>query len=207
MALFIVFEGGDGSGKTTQARALFRRLQSQGSPVLLTHEPGGTPLGESIRRRLKARRDVSPLSELFLFAATPLPFDVVGILAGTVRFPVWWFLLWVGAGKILNTIAIAMAARSTIAWLERIEMLPYEVTVQQFQPLANGYQVRGEVKNLMEDQLTIPGLIMEFVDAEGKVIESETFGGDRLDPEETASFQFDLAGDGVAAWRYRLNRD
>ena len=69
MALFIVFEGGDGSGKTTQARALFRRLQSQGCPALLTHEPGGTPLGESIRRRLKARRDVSPLSELFLFAA------------------------------------------------------------------------------------------------------------------------------------------
>ena len=69
MAPFIVFEGGDGSGKTTQAKALFRRLQSQGCPALLTHEPGGTPLGESIRRRLKSRRDVSPLSELFLFAA------------------------------------------------------------------------------------------------------------------------------------------
>ncbi len=69
MALFIVFEGGDGSGKTTQARALVRRLLRQGRSVLLTHEPGGTPLGEAIRRRLKAGRDVSPLSELFLFAA------------------------------------------------------------------------------------------------------------------------------------------
>ncbi len=69
MALFIVFEGGDGSGKTTQARALVRRLLRQGRSVLLTHEPGGTPLGESIRRRIKAGRDVSPLSELFLFAA------------------------------------------------------------------------------------------------------------------------------------------
>ncbi len=69
MALFIVFEGGDGSGKTTQARALVRRLLRQGRSVLLTHEPGGTPLGESIRRRLKAGWDVSPLSELFLFAA------------------------------------------------------------------------------------------------------------------------------------------
>ena len=69
MAAFIVFEGGDGSGKTTQVRALFRRLQSQGFPALLTHEPGGTPLGESIRRWLKTRRDLSPLSELFLFAA------------------------------------------------------------------------------------------------------------------------------------------
>ena len=69
MALFVVFEGGDGSGKTTQARALFRRLQSQGCPALITHEPGGTPLGESIRRRLKAGQELSPLSELFLFAA------------------------------------------------------------------------------------------------------------------------------------------
>lgn len=96
---------------------------------------------------------------------------------------------------------------STMAWLERIEMLPYEVTVEQFQPSANGYQLRGEVTNLMEDPLTIPGLIMEFVDAEGKVIESETFGGDTLDPEEAASFQFDLVGEGIQAWRYRLNRD
>ena len=69
MAPFIVFEGCDGSAKTTQAKALFRRLQREGRPSLLTHEPGGTPLGESIRRRLKAGREVSPLSELFLFAA------------------------------------------------------------------------------------------------------------------------------------------
>ena len=66
---FIVFEGGDGSGKSTQARALFRQLRSEGYPAMLTREPGGTPLGESIRRRLKTRRGVSPLSELFLFAA------------------------------------------------------------------------------------------------------------------------------------------
>ena len=67
--MVIMVVGVNGSGKTTQARALFRRLQSQGCPALLTHEPGGTPLGESIRRRLKTSRDLSPLSELFLFAA------------------------------------------------------------------------------------------------------------------------------------------
>ena len=66
----MVFEGGDGAGKTTQARALFRELEKQGYPALLTHEPGGTPLGESIRRQLKERRDLSPLSELFLLAAS-----------------------------------------------------------------------------------------------------------------------------------------
>ena len=84
MAPFIVFEGGDGSGKTTQARALFRRLHSQGCPALLTHEPGGTPLGESIRRRLKARRDISPLSELFLFAAARAQL-VLGVVGPALR--------------------------------------------------------------------------------------------------------------------------
>ena len=75
---------------------------------------------ENVDRRLRRipRRLFGPT--LFLFAATPLPFDVVGILAGTVRFPVWRFLSWVGAGKILNTIAIALAARYTIAWLQRV---------------------------------------------------------------------------------------
>lgn len=74
---------------------------------------------EVVERRLRRipRRAFGPA--LFLFAVTPLPFDVVGILAGTMRFPIWRFLLWVGAGKILNTVAIAFAARSTIAWLQR----------------------------------------------------------------------------------------
>ena len=71
---FIVFEGLDGSGKTTQARALSRRLREQGFPVLLTHEPGGTALGESIRRWLKRQSGLSPLSELFLFVAARAQF-------------------------------------------------------------------------------------------------------------------------------------
>jgi dTMP kinase len=66
---FIVFEGGDGAGKSTQARALVQRLRRRNYPVLLTHEPGGTSLGESLRRTLKGRQSPSPLSELFLFAA------------------------------------------------------------------------------------------------------------------------------------------
>ena len=80
MAPFIVFEGGDGSGKSTQARTLFRRLRRQGCPALLTHEPGGTPLGESVRRWLKSKGDVSPPGELFLFAAAraQLVQEVVG---------------------------------------------------------------------------------------------------------------------------------
>lgn len=66
---FIVFEGVDGAGKSTQARALLRRLRRRGYPAILTHEPGGTPLGESLRQLLKTRRGITPESELFLFAA------------------------------------------------------------------------------------------------------------------------------------------
>ena len=69
MTAFIVFEGIDGSGKSTQAKALLRRLRRRNIPALLTHEPGGTPLGEQLRRWLKGRPDLTPLSQLTLFIA------------------------------------------------------------------------------------------------------------------------------------------
>ncbi|HLF04231.1 MAG TPA: dTMP kinase [Dehalococcoidia bacterium] len=69
MAAFIVFEGGDGAGKSTQAVALFQRLRRRGIPARRVREPGGTPLGESLRRILKSHRDLTPATELFLFSA------------------------------------------------------------------------------------------------------------------------------------------
>ena len=71
MSLFITFEGGEGCGKTTQAKALYRRLSRLGISAELTHEPGGTALGSQLRRLLKTRRqdEISPEAELFLFAA------------------------------------------------------------------------------------------------------------------------------------------
>ena len=50
--LFISIEGPDGAGKTTQARLLKTRLENCGVKVLLTREPGGTPVGEEIRKLL-----------------------------------------------------------------------------------------------------------------------------------------------------------
>ena len=72
MSLFITFEGGEGSGKSVQARALYRRLSKLAIPVLLTREPGGTPLGNKLGRWLKWTddRDISPLTELLLFNAS-----------------------------------------------------------------------------------------------------------------------------------------
>ena len=72
MGLFITFEGGEGCGKSTQSRLLLKKLERQNIPVVLTHEPGGTSLGNEIRKALKRIRDsvVSPQSELLLFAAS-----------------------------------------------------------------------------------------------------------------------------------------
>ncbi|MBA7628782.1 Thymidylate kinase [subsurface metagenome] len=72
MSLFITFEGGEGSGKSVQAKALFRKLSRTAIPVFLTHEPGGTPFGRRIGRWLKWAQDtdISPLTELMLFNAS-----------------------------------------------------------------------------------------------------------------------------------------
>ncbi len=72
MSLFITFEGGEGCGKTTQSRILYQRLKRLLIPAILIHEPGGTPLGERVRRLLKQSRDIpiAPLAELLLFNAS-----------------------------------------------------------------------------------------------------------------------------------------
>jgi dTMP kinase len=72
MSLFITFEGGEGCGKSTQARRLYRRLLKMAIPTLLVHEPGVTALGVKIRRMLKFTNDlnISPLAELLLFNAS-----------------------------------------------------------------------------------------------------------------------------------------
>ncbi len=68
--LLIVFEGMDGSGKSTQAKRLAGRLAGLVPPVLLTREPGGTPAGKKIREILLDRDiPLDPEAELFLFEA------------------------------------------------------------------------------------------------------------------------------------------
>lgn len=70
--LFITFEGGEGSGKTTQIKLLADKLKEQGQDVIITREPGGTAEAEKIRSLLVNRDggDWTPLAEvLLLFAA------------------------------------------------------------------------------------------------------------------------------------------
>ncbi|MGQ7349854.1 dTMP kinase [Quadrisphaera oryzae] len=66
---FISLEGGDGSGKSTQARLLAAWLRERGHEVVLTHEPGATELGLGIRQLLLHGGHVSPRAEALLYAA------------------------------------------------------------------------------------------------------------------------------------------
>jgi dTMP kinase len=68
--LFITFEGGDGSGKSTQVRFLVDWLRASGRTVMQTKEPGGTELGEELREIVLHRRgDIAPRAEALIYAA------------------------------------------------------------------------------------------------------------------------------------------
>jgi dTMP kinase len=69
--IFISFEGGEGSGKSTQTQLLKEYLETIGKEVLLTREPGGTPLGKRLREILLDTEtgNISPRAEALLYAA------------------------------------------------------------------------------------------------------------------------------------------
>jgi dTMP kinase len=69
--LFITFEGIEGCGKSTQVKLLERRLKRLHIPLVVTREPGGTPIGKTIRKTLLDARNtaISPLAEWLLYAA------------------------------------------------------------------------------------------------------------------------------------------
>ena len=69
--IFIAFEGGEGSGKSTQSKLLKKWLEEEGEEVLLSREPGGTELGKDLRRILldHSTGEISPRAEALLYAA------------------------------------------------------------------------------------------------------------------------------------------
>ena len=70
MGKFIVFEGIDGSGKTTQAKKLYEYLKEKGLKTVLTKEPGGTDIGKEIRKILLNKAyNIPPIAELLLYEA------------------------------------------------------------------------------------------------------------------------------------------
>ena len=80
--LFIVMEGPDGSGKTTQINLLEQYLNEAGYECLITREPGGTVIGEEVRELIlnPEYKEMSPVTEMLLYAASraQLVHEVIG---------------------------------------------------------------------------------------------------------------------------------
>lgn len=70
--MFITFEGGEGAGKSTAIKRIVERLTSNGYEIVLTREPGGTPIAEEIRNVILDRKNTNmdPRTEALLYAAS-----------------------------------------------------------------------------------------------------------------------------------------
>ena len=167
--IFIAFEGGEGSGKSTQVKLLKSYLESIGESVLLTHEPGETELGIKLRQILLAPEtgDISPRSEALLYAADRAnhveklikPALNEGSVVITDRY-MDSSIAYQGAGRILQPAEIARISRwateTLYPDLTIVLDIPAEIGLSRFverdrleaEPLAFHERVRQEFLHL-----------------------------------------------------------
>jgi dTMP kinase len=117
---FIVFEGGEGIGKSTQAKLLKAWLEQEGESVVLTREPGGSDLGIEIRKILLSHStgEISPRAEALLYAADRAHhvYSVIrpALAAGAVVIGDRYFdssIAYQGAGRVLEPGEVARISR------------------------------------------------------------------------------------------------
>jgi dTMP kinase len=151
--LFIALEGGDGAGKSSQAALLSDWLESLGRTVLLTHEPGGTEIGQAIRQVLLHGEHVTPRAEALLFAADRghhvetviRPALARGVVVVTDRY-MDSSIAYQGTGRDLAPDDVERLSR----WATR-ELLPDLTVVLDVTP-GVGRARRGEVHDRLESE-------------------------------------------------------
>ncbi len=118
--IFIAFEGGEGTGKSTQSKLLAKWLEQEGETVVLSREPGGTDLGKDLRKILLGHETgiISPRAEALLYAADRAHhvFSVIrpGLDRGDVVITDRYFdssAAYQGAGRVLNPSEVARISR------------------------------------------------------------------------------------------------
>jgi dTMP kinase len=118
--IFIAFEGGEGTGKSTQSKLLQKWLEQEGETVILSREPGGTDLGKDLRKILLGHEtgQISPRAEALLYAADRAHhvYSVIrpGLAEGNVVISDRYFdssAAYQGAGRVLNPSEVARISR------------------------------------------------------------------------------------------------
>ena len=163
--IFIVFEGGEGTGKSTQSILLKAWLEQEGETVVLSREPGGSDLGIEIRKILLSHStgEISPRAEALLYAADRAHhvFSVIrpALAAGEVVISDRYFdssIAYQGAGRVLEPGEVARISRwaseSLFPTLTIVIDLPAEIGLGRLkskdrleaQPLAFHERVRQE---------------------------------------------------------------
>ena len=167
--VFIVFEGGEGIGKSTQSKLLQQWLEQEGESVVLSREPGGSDLGVEIRKILLSHStgEISPRAEALLYAADRAQhvFAVIrpALAAGQIVISDRYFdssIAYQGAGRILEPGEVARISRwateSLFPTLTIIIDLPAEIGLARLkskdrlesQPIAFHERVRQEFLQL-----------------------------------------------------------
>ena len=167
--VFISFEGGEGSGKSTQTKLLKEWLEKNGEAVLLTREPGGTPLGNQLREILLDNKTglISPRAEALMYAADRANHVFAKIRPaldkGEIVITDRYFdssVAYQGAGRVLLPAEVARISRwateSLTPTLTIVMDLPAEIGLARLdstdrlesEPLAFHERVRQEYLNL-----------------------------------------------------------
>ena len=162
---FIAFEGGEGTGKSTQSKLLKKWLEDRGETVVLSREPGGTDLGQGLRKILLGHEtgEISPRAEALLYAADRAHhvYSVIrpALAKGEVVISDRYFdssIAYQGAGRILSPGEVARISRwateSLFPTLTIIIDLPAETGIGRLknhdrleaEPLAFHERVRQE---------------------------------------------------------------
>ena len=163
---FIAFEGGEGTGKSTQSKLLKKWLEDRGESVVLSREPGGTDLGQGLRKILLGHEtgEISPRAEALLYAADRAHhvYSVIrpALANGDVVITDRYFdssIAYQGAGRILSPGEVARISRwateSLFPTLTIVIDLPAEIGIGRLknrdrleaEPLAFHERVRQEL--------------------------------------------------------------
>ncbi|MBX3243349.1 MAG: dTMP kinase [Acidobacteria bacterium] len=157
---FITFEGIDGSGKSTQLRMLTGDLRGRGTDIVVTREPGGTPLGRRLREAfLETEETVAPIAELLLFAADRAqhvellikPALAEGRTVISDRYADATFA-YQGAGRGFETETVNSVIELATGGLKPDLTLFFDVTVERAIERMSTRDGQGVAKNRMDDE-------------------------------------------------------